>query len=54
MRATQSKLGYQRVAQLYDRGDLFLTDIDKTFAEALEANNIEVVARETENTASGT
>lgn len=44
VKATQTKLGYTRVAQLYDRADLFSTDRADTFAQTFEAEGIEVVA----------
>ena len=45
--ATQTKLGYQRVATLYDGADLFSTDGDAAVQEVLAAKGIEVVATET-------
>ena len=45
--ATQTKLGYQRVATLYDEADLFSTDGDAAVREVLSAKGIEVVATET-------
>jgi branched-chain amino acid transport system substrate-binding protein len=44
---TQTKLGYQRVATLYDDADLFSTDGDAAVREVLKARGIEVVATET-------
>ena len=44
---TQMKLGYQRVATLYDAADLFSTDGDASVQEVLAAKGIEVVAIET-------
>ena len=44
---TQTKLGYQRVATLYDAADLFSTDGDASVQEVLAAKGIEVVATET-------
>ena len=44
---TQTKLGYQRVATLYDETDLFSTDSDAAVREVLKARGIEVVATET-------
>ena len=44
---TQAKLGYQRVATLYDETDLFSTDGDEAVREVLKARGIEVVATET-------
>ncbi len=43
---TQTKLGYQRVATLYDETDLFSTDSDAAVREVLKARGIEVVATE--------
>ena len=45
--ATQTKLGYQRVATLYDGADLFSTDGDAAVQEVLAAKGIEVIATET-------
>ena len=45
--ATQAKLGYQRVATLYDETDLFSTDRDETLQETFAANSIEVLTTET-------
>ena len=44
---TQTQLGYQRVATLYDETDLFSTDGDASVQEVLTAKGIEVVATET-------
>ena len=44
---TQTKLGYQRIATLYDETDLFSTDSDAAVREVLKARGIEVVATET-------
>ncbi len=44
---TQTKLGYQRVATLYDDADLFSTDGDAAVREVLKARGIEVIATET-------
>ncbi len=44
---TQTKLGYQRAATLYDETDLFSTDSDAAVREVLKARGIEVVATET-------
>ena len=43
---TQAKLGYQRVATLYDETDLFSTDRDETLRETFAANSIEVLTTE--------
>ena len=44
---TQTKLGYQRVATMYDETDLFSTDGDASVQEVLAAKKIEVIATET-------
>ena len=44
---TQTKLGYQRAATLYDETDLFSTDGDAAVREVLAANGVEVVITET-------
>ena len=46
VKATQAKLGYQRVATLYDKADLFSTDRDETLRETFAANSIEVLTTE--------
>ena len=43
---TYAKLGYQRVATMYDETDLFSTDRDKALQEAFTPIGIEVVATE--------
>ena len=43
---THAKLGYQRVATLYDESDLFSTDRDATIREALTAMGVDIVATE--------
>ena len=45
--ATQTKLGYQRAATLYDETDLFSTDGDAAVREVLAANGVEVLITET-------
>ncbi len=45
--ATQTKLGYQRAATMYDETDLFSTDGDASVQEVLAAKGVEVVATET-------
>ena len=45
--ATQTKLGYQRAATIYDETDLFSTDGDEAVRKVLKARGIEVVATET-------
>ena len=47
IKATHAKLGYQRVATLYDKTDLFSTDRDTALQEAFTANNIDVLTTET-------
>ena len=44
--ATYAKLGYQRVATMYDETDLFSTDRDKALQEAFTANGVEVLTTE--------
>ena len=44
--ATHAKLGYQRVATLYDEIDLFSTDRDAALREAFTAKGIEVLTTE--------
>jgi len=43
---THAKLGYQRVATLYDETDLFSTDRDKALQEAFTAIGVEVLTAE--------
>ena len=45
--ATHAKLGYQRVATLYDKTDVFSTDRDAALQEAFTASSIEVLTTET-------
>ena len=45
--ATQTKLGYQRAATLYDETDLFSTDGDAAVREVLAAKGVEVLITET-------
>ena len=47
IQATHAKLGYQRVATLYDETDLFSTDRDKALRETFTAMGIEVLTTET-------
>ena len=44
--ATQPKLGYQRVASLYDETDLFSTDRDKALQETFAVKGVEVLTTE--------
>ena len=44
---TQTKLGYQRAATMYDEIDLFSTDGDASVREVLAAKGVEVIATET-------
>lgn len=44
---TQAKLGYQRVATLYDASDLFSTDRDTALREIFTARGIEVLTTQT-------
>ena len=43
---TSAKLGYQRVATMYDETDLFSTDRDKALQEAFIAKGVEVLTTE--------
>ena len=45
--ATQAKLGYQRIAIIYDETDLFSVDGAEVMQQALTANSVEVVTTET-------
>ncbi len=45
--ATHAKLGYQRVATLYDKTDVFSSDRDATLQEVFTDSNIEVLTTET-------
>ncbi len=47
VRITQEKLGYQKVATIYDESDLFSTDSEAVVKEALTANNVEILTTET-------
>lgn len=47
VKATHAKLGYQRVATLYDKTDVFSTDRDAALQEAFTANDIKVLTTET-------
>ena len=44
---TQTKLGYQRAATMYDDTDLFSTDGDASVQEVLAAKGVEVITTET-------
>ena len=44
---TQTKLGYQRAATMYDKTDLFSTDGDASVQEVLAAKGVEVITTET-------
>ena len=44
---TQTKLGYQRVATIYDETDLFSADGDASVQEVLAAKGVEVITTET-------
>lgn len=46
VKATQAKLGYQRVATMYDGTDLFSTDRDTALREAFTVNGVEVLTTE--------
>ena len=47
IRITQEKLGYQKVATIYDETDLFSTDSEAVVKEALAANGVEILTTET-------
>ena len=47
VRITQEKLGYTKVATIYDEIDLFSTDSDAVVKEALTANDVEILTTET-------
>ena len=47
IRITQEKLGYQKVATIYDESDLFSTDSEAVVKEALAANGVEILTTET-------
>ena len=47
VRITQEKLGYKKVATIYDESDLFSTDSEAVVKEALAANGVEILTTET-------
>ena len=47
IKATREKLGYQRVAMIYDETDLYSTDNHDFLREILASHDVEVLARET-------
>ena len=47
IRITQEKLGYTKVATIYDDIDLYSTDSNKVVREALAANDVEILTTET-------
>ena len=47
IRITQEKLGYTKVATIYDDIDLYSTDSNKVVREALAANSVEILTTET-------
>ena len=47
VRITQEKLGYKKVATIYDEIDLFSTDSDAVVKEALTANGVKILTTET-------
>ena len=47
IRITQEKLGYKKVATIYDESDLFATDSEAVVTEALAANGVEILTTET-------
>ena len=50
IRITQEKLGYTKVATIYDDIDLYSTDSNKIVREALIANGVEILTTETYQT----
>lgn len=46
IKTTHAKLGYQRVATMYDKTDLFSTDRNEALQETFDANDIEVLITE--------
>ena len=50
IRITQEKLGYTKVATIYDDIDLYSTDSNKVVREALTANGVEILTTETYQT----
>ena len=50
IRITQEKLGYTKVATIYDEVDLYSTDSNKVVREALTANSVEILTTETYQT----
>ena len=47
VRATHAKLGYQRVATIYDESDLYSMDSNEKFRETLTENGVEILTTET-------
>ena len=47
IKATQSKLGYQQVATIYDESDFYSIDSDTVLRTAFAGNGIEILATET-------
>ena len=47
IKATQAKLGYQKVAIIYDETDLFSADGAEVMGEVLTANGVEILTTET-------
>ena len=45
--ATQAKLGYTKVATIYDSADTYSTSSNKEIRKALEANGVEILTEET-------
>ncbi len=50
IRITQEKLGYTKVATIYDDMDLYSTDSNKVVRKALTANGVEILTTETYQT----
>lgn len=47
VKITQEKLGYKRAATIYDETDLFSTNSNEAFMDALEENGVEILTTQT-------
>ncbi len=47
LKTTQAKLGYTKVATIYDAGDTYSTSSNKVIVDALKAGGVEVLTQET-------
>ena len=47
LKITQAKLGYTKVATIYDAGDTYSTSSNEEIAKALEASGVEILTQET-------